>query len=193
MGNKEYFDKLMAGSKAKPAVELTENQVIIVAPHPDDELIGCWSVLNHPTIKPLVIYTGHITEDRKNEAIRLKEFTRVSAQLFLFNIPSQFLSKENTFLFPDPIYDTHPEHRATGAMGEDIARKGGNVIFYSTEMNAPYKYVLDEKSIKEKEAMLNEIYPSQADLWKYEKKYILFEGFNQWLFPGGLAHVSTRK
>ena len=108
-------------------------------------------------------------------------------------IPSQFLSKENTFLFPDPTYDTHPDHRASGAIGEDIARKGGSVIFYSTEMNAPYKYVLSEDNIKAKEVMLNEVYPSQSDLWKYEKKYILFEGFNQWLLPGGLAHVSNYK
>jgi len=188
MGKKEMFEKLK-----KTPVELTENQFIIVAPHPDDELIGCWSLLNHPTIKPLIIYTGNISEERKKEALKLKEFTRVQAQLFLHNIPGQFLSKENTFLFPDPIYDSHPEHRFFGAMGEDIARKGGNVIFYSTEMNAPYKYVLDEKSQKEKEAMLNNIYESQSDLWKYEKKYILFEGFNQWIFPGGLAHVSSRK
>ena len=53
--------------------------------------------------------------------------------------------------------------------------------------------MLSEKDQKEKEAMLNEVYPSQSDLWKYEKKYILFEGFSQWLFPGGLAHVSARR
>ena len=55
------------------ATELTENQIIIIAPHPDDELIGCWSVINHPTIRPIIIYTSHITEERKAEALKLKD------------------------------------------------------------------------------------------------------------------------
>ncbi len=195
MGKKEMFEKLdYIKPKPKSPVELTENQLIIIAPHPDDELIGCWSMLNHSKIKPVIIYTSpNIPEKRKNEALRLKEFTRVQVQLFLNNIPTQFLSKENTFLFPDPIYDTHPDHRSAGAVGEDIARKGGNVIFYSTEMNTPYKYALDETNVNQKESLLNNVYSSQSDLWKYEKKYILFEGFNQWLFPGGLSHVSSHK
>lgn len=168
------------------------NELIIIAPHPDDELIGCWEILKKKEKSPIIIYTEEMNEIRKEETLSFKKHFTVKAQLFLKSIPPMFLKKENTFYFPDPIYETHPAHRTQGSIGESLARSGLDVIFYSTNMLAPYiheitiplKEVFAQKNrtINPKEEILNTIYPSQKDLWKHEKKYILFEGRCKWIF-----------
>ena len=152
---------------------------IIVAPHPDDEIIGCFEILKkHKTI---VIYSADINQERRLEAMKLKEFVDVKAQLFLDSVPTHLLNPNTVALyFPDPIYEIHPDHRKWGVIGESIARLGFNVIFYSVNMQAPY--IHEVKNPKEKEELLQNVYPSQSDLWKYDKKYILFEGRCQWIF-----------
>jgi len=66
-----------------------------------------------------------------------------------------------------------------GMIGESMLRSGINIIFYNTNMNAPYIHEL--KDSKEKEELLNKVYPSQKSLWEYEKKYVLYEGRNKWI------------
>jgi len=151
---------------------------IIVAPHPDDEIIGCFEILKK--YKTLVIYGANAEKERREEAMKLKEFVDIKAQLFLESIPNPFINNKTTLYFPDPIYEVHPDHRRWGIIGESIARLGFNVIFYSVNMQAPY--IHEVKKSKEKEKLLQDVYPSQSDLWKYEKKYVLFEGRCQWIF-----------
>ncbi len=151
---------------------------VIVAPHPDDEILGCYKVLKENSC--VIIYTEDISIERKEEVQNIKEDFKIKAQLFLRSIPSHMLTDEYTFYMPDPIYETHPAHRAQGQIGESMARNGLDVIFYSTNMQAPY--VHEVKDSDKKEEILNKCYPSQKSLWEYEKKYILFEGYSKWLF-----------
>jgi len=156
------------------------SDTIIVAPHADDELIGCYSVLCDPDLKPIIIYTEEMDEKRQKEVLLLKDFVTLKAQTFLKNVPMSMMKPDNKFYFPDPVHETHPAHRAAGMMGEGLARMGLDVIFYSTEMNVPWKQEVFNP--EKKENLLNNIYSSQADLWRYEKKYILFEAYYQWIF-----------
>lgn len=155
-----------------------EENHIIVAPHPDDEIIGCFEILKKH--KSIVIYSADIDQDRRIEAIKLKEFVDIKAQLFLESIPNPFINNKSTLYFPDPIYEVHPDHRRWGIIGESIARLGFNVIFYSVNMQAPYIHETKKPILKEK--LLQDVYPSQCDMWKYDKKYILFEGRCKWIF-----------
>lgn len=150
---------------------------IIIAPHPDDEIIGNFEILIKE--KPIIIYTGDISQKRREEAIKLKEFTNISVQLFLNSIPAPFLNKNTVLYFPDPVYEIHPKHREWGNIGEQYLRDGLNVIFYNTNMNSPYIHEVEKW--KDKEELLNKVYPNEKSLWEYEKKYILFEGRNKWL------------
>lgn len=153
-------------------------ETVIIAPHPDDEIIGCYKYLTQTN--PIIIYDGDTDIERRNETQKLRDHAEIKVQLFLMSIPPNLLNKDTIFYFPDPVYELHPLHRKWGAIGEQYAREGHNVLFYNTNMNAPYIHEVDNS--KAKEALLNTVYPSQSDLWKYEKKYVLFEGYNQWLF-----------
>jgi hypothetical protein len=153
-------------------------QVVIVAPHPDDEIIGLFEILE--TSSPIIIYSGDLEESRRQTVLKLKDTISIKAQIFLNTIPSTFINKEHIIYVPDPIYEIHPKHRYWGVIGESIARAGFDVIFYSIMMNAPY--IHEVKESKKKEELLTKVYPDQKSLWEYEKKYILFEGRCQWLF-----------
>jgi len=117
---------------------------------------------------------------RRSESMKLKEFTNVSMQLFCNSVPPILIDPSTTFYFPSPVDEIHPDHRRLGVMGESMLRNNGlDVIFYTTTMTV--SYIHETKNPKGKEELLNNVYPSQSDLWKYEKKYILFEGYNKWI------------
>jgi len=156
------------------------SDIVIVSPHSDDEVISSFEILtdseNNSNI--VVVYTN-FDKDRMKESLNLKAYTKVKHQFFNKSIPPILLNKENTFYFPDPIYETHPEHRLQGSIGEQLLRNGFNVIFYSINMQAPYCHKVSDPL--KKETLLNNVYPSQKGLWKYDKKYILFEGRCKWI------------
>jgi hypothetical protein len=155
-------------------------EFIIVAPHPDDEIIGCYEKLVDKEIIPIIIYGPDTEQKRREESLKLKEFTDIKVQLFQANIPPNLLNKNNSFMMPDPIYETHPLHRFYGAMGENMARQGLDVTFYSTQMKAPF--IREVKDPGAKKSLMNTVYFSQSSLWEYDHKYFLFEGYCKWIF-----------
>jgi len=157
-----------------------KEDLIIIAPHPDDEIIGAYKYLTSKRNKPIIIYSGTLDADRKDKALKLKEHVSCKVQLFQMSVPQPFLQPQNVFLFPDPIYETNPDHRVWGMMGEQLARNGFKVIFYSVNMLAPYIYNVEKPEAKKD--LLEKVYPDQQSLWKYEHKYFLFEGYCRWLF-----------
>lgn len=151
---------------------------VIIAPHCDDELIGCFEIMeNYPTT---IIYTEPCIDTRKYETERLHKHFSYLSLMYGSEIPNMFLTKNNVQLFfPDPIYEIHPIHRKWGSVGENYLRSGYDVCFYNTTMTAPY--IREVKSPTKKRNTLNLVYPSQADLWKYDHKYFLFEGYTKWI------------
>ena len=147
---------------------------IIVAPHADDEIIGCYEFLLTGQVD-LVLFN---TRQAEVEAL-------ISSDLFGFRTGSiedlGEVSERNdrTFLFPDQTYETHPDHRKLGSLGEDILRAGQPVIFYSTNMLAPY--IHEVYAPVNKKSALNTCYNNKRTLWEYDHKYYLFEGYTQWI------------
>ena len=161
--------------------EIQSGSTIIIAPHCDDEIIGCYEQLMKPLNNLIIIYSGDIDADRRNTVLKLKEeVVNVKVQLFQHTIPQPFLNPLNKFFFPDPIYENHPKHREWGFMGEQFARARFDVTFYNTNMNAPY--IHEVKLPDDKKYLLNKVYPEQKSLWEYDHKYFLFEGYCKWLF-----------
>lgn len=157
---------------------MSEKTIVIVAPHPDDEIIGCFEVVSN--YKTMILYDANTPKLRREEAMKLKDKYDISAQVFLNTIPTPWLSMKNLILFfPDPIYETHPLHRQWGYAGEMMARSGQNVVFYNTNMTAPYIYEVN--NFHEKREAL-EVFKSQKNMWTWDHKYFLFEGYTKWQF-----------
>ena len=145
---------------------------IIVAPHADDEVIGCYELLASGLVKTVMFPTRQSME----EAIP-------SSEHFGFDIKStEFIGtvlQNSIYLFPDPTYELHPEHRRLGSIGEELLRAGQDVIFYTTNMLSPYIHEVTDMFAKR--SCLNTLYPKKADLWAYDHKYFLFEGYTKWI------------
>jgi len=158
-----------------------KNKIVIVCAHCDDEIISCYEVIeNNNDNPPIIIYMGNQPQNRRDEALKLKEYTNINMQLFCNSIPPILIDPLTTFYFPSPVDEFHPDHRRLGAMGESMLRTNKlNVIFYSVNMSVPYIHKIAHPD--KKEELLNKVYPSQSNLWKYEKKYILFEGHTKWI------------
>lgn len=149
-------------------------ETVIISPHFDDEIIGLYEVISDQKNKPIIIYMQN-DEERKQEALKIRaELNNIQIQLFQNSIPSFLLNPKNTLYFPDPVYEFHPDHRYWGIQGESLFRQGLNVVFYSINMQAPYIHTVEESN--KKRDLLNKIYPSQSDLWKYQHKYFIWEG-----------------
>jgi len=157
-----------------------ETDLIIIAPHPDDEIIGAYKYLTKENAFPIIIYSADLDAKRKESTLKLKEHVECKVQLFQMTVPQPFLQPGNKFLFPDPIYELHPHHRAWGFMGEQMARNGFDVTFYSTNMNSPHIHEVAKPN--EKRELLEKVYPDQKSLWEFDHKYFLFEGYYKWMF-----------
>src|SRR5271157_5601815 len=104
-------------------------QVVIVSPHCDDEIIGNFSILNKFQ-DIIIIYTEPTTEQRIVEAKNLGNYFSIKKQFFQEKIPNYLLNKNTTFYFPDHTFEIHFAHRKEGFFGERLLREFGfNIIF----------------------------------------------------------------
>ena len=154
---------------------------IIIAPHCDDEVIGTYEILksNDDTV---IVYSTCNNDKRMKHAKKLKKFfSKIRGQIRSDSVPNYLLNHDYTYFAPDPSTEVHPLHREWGFRLEKMARNGYNVIFYTTLMNTPY--IHEVTTWQDKQRILNRVYPDQKDLWKFDHKYFLFEGYTQWIFP----------
>lgn len=158
---------------------------VIVAPHADDELIGCFSLLDKRSVHTVVVPN----QTAKKEMFPCQDMygfeIQIGDELNIYNLAVFARELGGNIFFPDPIHEYHHAHRFWGAQGEKVYRQGQhNVAFYTVNMMAPY--VSDSYIPTRKKAKLDVCYPGKKDLWKYDHKYFLFEGYSQWLNPAAL-------
>ena len=151
-------------------VDITRQKCTIIAPHGDDEIIGCYEVLT--TCKNVeVIYL---------EPPQLEKDPPWIYSIISLSALETSLDCSRIILSPHYVYEMHPLHRGVGCLVNYLRQTIGLiVVWYSTTMNAPF--VRLSKNPQEKLAMLNTYYSAKADLWKYEHKYFLYEGYLTYL------------
>ncbi len=156
--------------------------LIIVAPHEDDEIIGCFELINKSHGEVKVLYPNangtNIWSCGDSNPLHLTKIIGSDCELYLQISDFEIPDLNARFLFPDPIYETHPEHRKYGAIGEALLRRGIEVVFYSVNMQAPYIRETQEPYYKKN--MLDHYYGHKSKLWEYDHKYFLFEGQCMW-------------
>jgi hypothetical protein len=150
--------------------------VLIVAPHIDDEMIGCWSVLNRKDIDLSVLYMHELTERRIEEALCAAfkfDFTALFNNDDGANVRAvaKYLSANcYSEVYVPSRRDWHPAHQAVNRQWRHQATH-----FYSVDM--AHGVLLPDAH--QKRAYLDECYPSQANLWTKDDKYWLFEDIQE--------------
>lgn len=150
-------------------------KTVIIAPHADDEIIGCFEVLVR--VKALVLFpteTEYMDAQGSSELLGFERGILTGQGLFKLKD-----SPGTSIFFPDPTTELHPLHKRFGYAGVTLLQQGCNVFFYSTNMNAPY--LREVKTPEKKKEMLDTAYPKKRALWEFEHKYFLFEGHTKWI------------
>jgi len=146
---------------------------VVISPHPDDELIGCFSLFKRGLVERVI----YINFDKKRVAEAqitsknlgfLTEFVRFDE----FYEKKLILEPGQVCLVPD-ILDSHPLHKSVNVIAKT---KGCSLGYYTTDMNTGYTRELVKELQKEKREILNKFYPTQKSLWENNWKYFLFEG-----------------
>lgn len=139
-------------------------RVLIVAPHADDEVIGCWSIMSRPDIQLSVLYLYELTP------VRIEE-VRVLANAMVFE--PFFRPEDVDFTSYAQVYvpsrkDWHAAHKEANRLYRKYATH-----FYSVDMEQGV--TLPEPLATRKRGTLDAYYPSQRKLWDTNDKYWLFE------------------
>ena len=147
---------------------------IIIAPHADDELIGCYSLIKRKLIHSVWYIDSPPArfEYAKKAGEELGFFT---SEVDFRDLHTALWGSNNTlttFLVPD-IADNHLLHKAVNCIGR---LSGAKLGYYTTDMNTGYVRELSEDDKREKREVLNRFYPDQSSLWERDWKYFLFEG-----------------
>lgn len=145
--------------------------IVILAPHVDDEMIGCFTQLHMQRVKT-VYYFYEVDDERHDEAISASEFFGFEPVFLNGNMTGiKGESADTIFMVPN-INDAHPDHKAVN----QFAKRSLSMYklrFYSVDMNVKFN-VLSTEMRARKESMLKNVYLSQAKLFENEK-YFLFE------------------
>ena len=149
---------------------------IIFAPHIDDELVGCFSLLQAREVHK-VFYFYELSDQRREEA-------QCCADIFGFQ--PLFLASENIEVYDnfdpaDTVYcphikDNHPAHKFVNQLSKGLTLSC--LKYYSVDMNTRDLKVLSTSDQQIKLNYLSTIFPSQKRLWENEK-YWLFESISE--------------
>ena len=140
------------------------SKVLILAPHVDDETIGCFSVLQNPSNDCTVCYFYEVDDVRRQEAVIAADRLWFTAVFDLKNLDLTIYDQ----VFVPSRRDWHPDHKNLNAQYRNIATH-----FYSVDMANGVP--LGDTESNRKREILNQCYPSQRQLWDSNAKYYLFE------------------
>lgn len=155
---------------------LVGKKILILIPHADDELIGCYSILSDPIYDVDLLYFEMTGGFPDMADIRMQELENCAKyfnrRLFLFeSFLTQRYSTYDVILTPSFI-DWHPEHRMVANFIYDIITESiysNSILVYNVSVPHAINSInivseLSKKSSVEKYRQLKVLYPSQSNL-----------------------------
>lgn len=146
----------------------------ILAPHVDDEVVGCYRLLDAGEVDA-VYYGFELSDTRWKEAEACAKrfgfqpyrlFGRGSPHASPLEIPSV-----HTLLVVPHIKDHHPDHKKVSRYARHLHYPKK---YYSVDMNVEMEALTPEFQ-RDKKAALIDLFPSQKELFLSDQKYYLFE------------------
>ena len=176
--------------------EALADKVVILAPHVDDEMIGCYTLFEHVLRNPT--YASNVTvvymdadvgpdDDRWHEAKRVRELYRIQSKFLngayaettiLWDYFLKMLAEAKTIFLPS-MFDSHPEHKALnrrirGMRSSHHLVGGKKLWFYSVDMNIPGRPTPSFHE-DDKYHVLKMLYPSQTRYFRSNSQASAFE------------------
>lgn len=170
---------------------------IIVAPHCDDELIGCSEIMVNAEMVTVLVtphtdvnceaFKGRMSESRNVMSTIVSAQGKGRRKVVECQHPQHIIWRHKpsdadtlVFWFPDPTYEHHPNHKIfSNALREQIIKNtaGFATIFglYSVNMQVPYLHCLDKKASANK-MVLADMYVSQRGYFEKHNDSFYFEG-----------------
>ena len=158
-------------------------EFVILAPHIDDETIGCFTLLKKGLVKS--VYWFFDLED-----YRIKEGDRVADHFgfrpeyrlgfnalngVLLNDIMSDVKKDTVVLVPTSE-EWHPHHKAIFGLGKMLESYGLKVGYYSVYMNVEWVKMLPKPMQNEKKNALYKLFPSQREVFDSYGILYVFEG-----------------
>ena len=173
--------------KIKPdANEFTANgRVLLIAPHADDELIGCHQIISSNADSTTVVYCGFLgsnpTDDNKKvRELEIKDYVASQRSSILVSSPeniktdlSRLITDTNPSVICLPsVVDWHPEHRQINYILDEVLSSSswrGQVLWYHVSLPIPAQYVncysgMSKKQHTHKWSTMKTYYPSQLHM-----------------------------
>jgi hypothetical protein len=152
----------------------------IIAPHPDDEVIGCYSLLEENDVGRVVYVTHDGQPERYEEVRNLADFYGFEAVMFedfeeFDETMGEMVYRDDEVVVPN-INDEHQLHKQVNRWAKQNL-DWNQLEFYTIDKNVDREFIGNEMA-EEKRDLLNSFYPSQSKLWEHDDKYVLFEGIS---------------
>lgn len=155
---------------------------VILAPHPDDELIGMYELLVGKPEDIIVVlvewYNDETLTDRVQESISLSE--RLGYEVVTTNISTigsdleELVDRTDIVWIPD-LLDKQPHHILIHGIGlhfSHVYRK--RLGIYTTKMNTHYTRLCSNK--QEKKELAFEYFTSQRNYFANHEEFFIYEG-----------------
>jgi len=151
---------------------MTDKNIVIFAPHPDDEVIGCYSLLNSGKVRAVVYFYEHDDRIRRAEANHCADVFDFTPIYLTAGLDGRDVLLPTDVLLLPNIKDSHEDHKCVNLLGK-FCFPNNDKAYYSVDMDS--KVPLAEAYRRGKEATLRSVYPSQSNYLNTHAECYLFE------------------
>lgn len=139
------------------------SEKVILAPHLDDEIIGCYSILDQ--VKHVLYFHG----DYRSDLIEMRSDCKYVDCSDDWYRALRYVDDDSEVYVPSR-FDHHPLHRKVNRFRHNLP---GKKWYYSVDMNVPW--LEEEESPESKRRMCAVMYPKEMETLGKDDKWFLFK------------------